>query len=96
MAQVLLWELLEWQSLQTKLHFKKIGMNQYSPTPMSGAPIIGRAGEPNFGRIQSGALEASNTDATAEMAKMIKAQQAFSGSSRMLQAEADITKRLMG
>ena len=75
---------------------KEIGMNQYSPTPMSGAPRIGRAGEPNFGRIQSGALEASNTDATAEMAKMIKAQQAFSGSSRMLQAEADITKRLMG
>ena len=41
-------------------------------------------------------VEESNTDATAEMAKMIKAQQAFSGSSRMLQAEADITKRLMG
>ena len=75
---------------------KEIGMNQYSPTPMSGAAKIGRAGEANYGRIQSGALEASNTDATSEMAKMIKAQQAFSGSSRMLQAEADITKRLMG
>ena len=75
---------------------KEIGMNQYIPTPKSGAARMGRAGEANFGRIQSGALEASNTDATAEMAKMIKAQQAFSGSSRMLQAEADITKRLMG
>ena len=75
---------------------KEVGMNQYRPTPMSGAARIGRAGENNFGRIQSGALEASNTDATAEMTKMIKAQQAFSGSSRMLQAEADITKRLMG
>jgi flagellar hook protein FlgE len=75
---------------------KEVGMNQYKPTPMSGAAKIGIAGENNFGRIQSGALEASNTDATAEMAKMIKAQQAFSGSSRMLQAEADITKRLMG
>lgn len=74
---------------------KEIGMNQYRPTPMSGAARIGIAGDNNFGRIQSGALEASNTDATAEMAKMIKAQQAFSGSSRMLQAEADITKRLM-
>ena len=75
---------------------KEVGMNQYKPTPMSGAAKIGIAGENNFGRIQSGALEASNTDATAEMAKMIKAQQAFSGSSRMLQAEADFTKRLMG
>jgi flagellar basal-body rod protein FlgG len=75
---------------------KEVGMNQYRPTPMSGAARIGRAGDNNFGRIQSGALEASNTDATAEMTKMIKAQQAFSGSSRMLQAEADITKRLMG
>ena len=75
---------------------KQVGMNQYKPTPLSGAARIGIAGENNFGRIQSGALEASNTDATAEMAKMIKAQQAFSGSSRMLQAEADISKRLMG
>ena len=75
---------------------KEVGMNQYRPTPMSGAERIGVPGENNFGRIQSGALEASNTDATAEMTKMIKAQQAFSGSSRMLQAEADITKRLMG
>ena len=75
---------------------KEVGMNQYKPTPMSGAARIGKAGENNFGRVQSGALEASNTDATAEMTKMIKAQQAFSGSSRMLQAEADITKRLMG
>ncbi len=75
---------------------KQVGMNQYKPTPMSGAARVGRAGENNFGRIQSGALEASNTDATSEMTKMIKAQQAFSGSSRMLQAEADITKRLMG
>ncbi len=75
---------------------KEVGMNQYLATPMSGAATIGRAGEVNFGRIQRGALEASNTDATAEMTKMIKAQQAFSGSSRMLQAEADITKRLMG
>jgi len=75
---------------------KQVGMNQYKPTPMSGAARIGIAGENNFGRIQSGALEASNTDATAEMSKMIKAQQAFSGSSRMLQAEADISKRLMG
>ena len=75
---------------------REVGMNQYKPTPLSGAAAIGKAGENNFGRIQSGALEASNTDATAEMAKMIKAQQAFSGSSRMLQAEADISKRLMG
>ena len=68
-------------------------MNQYLP-PQVRRPSLGRA-RTQFWPNSSGALEVSNTDAT-EMAKMIKAQQAFSGSSRMLQAEADITKRLMG
>ena len=44
----------------------------------------------------NGHLEASNTDVTEELARLMKAQQAYSGSSRMLQTAADITKRLIG
>ena len=48
-----------------------------------------------FGKIESGNLERSNVDITSEMITMLKAQQAFSGVSRLLQTEVDITKRLI-
>ena len=45
--------------------------------------------------IENGNLERSNVDVTSEMITMLKAQQAFSGVSRLLQTEVDITKRLI-
>ena len=48
-----------------------------------------------FGKIEAGNLERSNVDVTSEMITMLKAQQAFSGVSRLLQTEVDITKRLI-
>ena len=44
----------------------------------------------NFGQLVQGHLEASNTDVTDELSKLMRAQQAFSGSSRLLQAAADV------
>ena len=41
------------------------------------------------------ALEASNTDITAELHSSTRAQQAFNGSAKMMQADADVTRRLM-
>ena len=52
--------------------------------PMSGA----------FGKIESGNLERSNVDITSEMITMLKAQQAFSGVSRLLQTEVDSQSHL--
>ena len=51
---------------------------------------------PGLGQLVQGHLEASNTDVTDELSKLMRAQQAFSGSSRLLQAAADVTKRLIG
>ncbi|MGB1613546.1 MAG: flagellar basal body rod C-terminal domain-containing protein [Candidatus Puniceispirillaceae bacterium] len=41
----------------------------------------------------SGTLEMANLNMTNELSVLIQAQQAFSGSSRLLQAETDMTKR---
>ena len=49
----------------------------------------------NFGKIEAGNLERSNVDVTSEMITMLKVQQAFSGVSKLLQTEVDITKRLI-
>ena len=51
--------------------------------------------EKALGKIESGYLERANVDITSEMVTMLKTQQAFSGVSRLLQTEIDISKRLI-
>ena len=48
------------------------------------------------GKMISGALELSNVNMTSELAGLLQAQQAFSGSSRIMQTETDMTRRLIG
>ena len=71
------------------------GNNLFKPTTASGEPIIGIALEKNMGEIIPGFLEGSNVEITDELVKMLKYQQAYSGNSRLLQTEIDITKRLI-
>ena len=62
----------------------------------SGAPQFGVfLWNDAFGKIEAGNLERANVDITTEMVTMLKTQQAFSGVSRLLQTEVDITKRLI-
>ncbi len=71
------------------------GNNLFTPTSSSGEPILGIALENNMGEIIPGFLEGSNVEITDELVKMLKYQQAYSGNSRLLQTEIDITKRLI-
>ncbi len=75
---------------------KSIGSGQFVTTEKSGLPTFGTAGSENFGDIQSGNLEMSNINMTDELTKMMQAQQAYSASSRLLQAAVDMSKRLIG
>ena len=72
-----------------------VGNNRYQHNANSGAPRYGVAMENAFGNIEAGNLERANVDITSEMVTMLKTQQAFSGVSRLLQTEVDITKRLI-
>jgi flagellar hook protein FlgE len=74
---------------------KSIGSGQFVTTEKSGLPAFGIAGAENFGDIQSGNLEMSNINMTDELTKMMQAQQAYSASSRLLQAAVDMSKRLI-
>ena len=72
------------------------GRNLFRATNASGAaegtaPFTGVNG-----KIMSGALEMSNINMTSELTTMIQAQQAFSGSSRLLQSETEMLRRLIG
>ncbi|MGB0163394.1 MAG: flagellar hook-basal body protein [Candidatus Puniceispirillaceae bacterium] len=72
-----------------------VGNNLFKANEASGAAELGSGLDADglYGKVLSGALEMANTDMTSELSVLIQAQQAFSGSSRMLQAETDMTKR---
>jgi len=72
------------------------GSNVFSETDASGEARIGGAFENGAGSFQAGALEASNVDMTSEMNFLIRAQQAFNGTSRLMQSEAEMVRRLIG
>ena len=72
-----------------------VGNNRYQNNAKSGLPNFGIPMNGVFGKIEAGNLERANVDITSEMVIMLKTQQAFSGVSRLLQTEVDITKRLI-
>ena len=68
-----------------------LGDNLFAATDASGSPIQGVAGDPNFGTIQQGYLEASNVDAIKEITGMIQAQRAYEMNSKVIQAADEMS-----
>jgi len=73
---------------------KNVGSARFAESTYSGQPSFGVAGQSGYGTLQAGALEGSNVDITQEMTVMIRAQQQFSGSARVLQANSDMVEKL--
>lgn len=73
------------------------GNTNYIVTPESGLPVTSAPQDSatGTGSIQSGALEAANVDTANEMSRLLRAQQAFSGTSRIMQADVDMVRRLI-
>ena len=61
-------------------------------TDDSGPEEIGRAGRDGLGSIQQGSVEEANVDMTAEMLRMIQAQQAYNGNARALQTGSEMLR----
>jgi flagellar hook protein FlgE len=70
-----------------------IGQNYFKENTRSGAGILGAPIEEGRGKVHSGALEMSNIDMTSELTNLMRAQQAFSGSSRLLQSETEMARK---
>ena len=69
------------------------GLSQFGETKASGNPIVGAGSELGFGKVENGHIEMANTKISDELVSMIRAQQSFSGMSRIMQAEVDMVKR---
>jgi flagellar basal-body rod protein FlgG len=67
-----------------------LGSNLYRETTASGTPVTGVPGDPGFGSLQQGYLEASNVDAVKEITELIAAQRAYEMNSKVIQASDDM------
>ncbi|KAA5803346.1 flagellar basal-body rod protein FlgG [Alkalicaulis satelles] len=65
---------------------EQIGGNLLLESAASGAPQPGVPGDPGFGLINQGFIEASNVDAVTEVTALIKAQRAYEMNARVISA----------
>jgi flagellar hook protein FlgE len=72
-----------------------LGGTSWTETFASGQPLNGQAGNSGFGLIQSGALEQSNVDITAQLVNMITAQRNFQANAQMIATQDQIQQAVI-
>lgn len=61
----------------------------------SGQPVVGAPGEGNLGQLQSGALEESNVDLTAELVNMMTAQRTYQANAQTIKTMDQVMSTLV-
>ncbi len=74
---------------------RPIGDNQWMQTAESGSPLIGAPGAGTLGVIQSGAVEQSNVDLTAELVNMITAQRVYQANAQAIRTHDQVMQAIV-
>ncbi|MEM1174628.1 MAG: flagellar hook protein FlgE [Pseudomonadota bacterium] len=74
---------------------QQVGDTNWAESFQSGDALLGEAGTASFGNIQSGALESSNVDLTAELVNMITAQRNFQANAQMISTSDAVTQTII-
>jgi flagellar hook protein FlgE len=74
---------------------QSMGGNAWSRTFASGDPILGVPGTGNLGALQSGALEESNVDLTAELVNMITAQRVYQANAQTIKTQDQVLQTIV-
>lgn len=74
---------------------QQVGDTNWAQTFESGDVLHGQAGTGTFGKMQSGALEASNVDLSKQLVNMIIAQRDFQANAKMISTEDQITQTVI-
>jgi flagellar hook protein FlgE len=69
--------------------------NSWTETSTSGQPVIGEPGSGNLGLLQSGALEQSSVDMTAELVNMITAQRIYQANAQTIKTQDQVLQTLV-
>ena len=72
-----------------------MGGNSWARTYSTGDPILGVPGDGNLGVLQSGALEESNVDMTAELVNMITAQRIYQANAQTIKTQDQVLQTLV-
>jgi flagellar hook protein FlgE len=74
---------------------QQAGENGWLDTFSAGDPILGVAGNGDFGTIRSGGLEASNVDIAAQLVKLITAQRNFQANAQVISTADSVTQTII-
>jgi flagellar basal-body rod protein FlgG len=69
-----------------------IGAAKLRVTDQSGPAVYHQPSRDGMGEIKQGAVEEANVDISAEMLRMIQAQQAYNGNARALQTGSEMLR----
>ena len=72
-----------------------LGGNQWAETSDSGVPLTGAPISGNLGALQSGAVESSNVDLTAELVGMITAQRIYQANAQTIKTQDSVLQTLV-
>ena len=72
-----------------------LGGNVWIRTVGSGDAVVGVPGDGNMGSLQSGALEESNVDITAELVNMVTAQRAYQASAQTIKTQDQVLQTIV-
>lgn len=73
---------------------KPLGNNEWSGTVAAGQPLVGVPGTSSLGTLQSGMVEDSNVDLTAELVNMITAQRVYQANAQTIKAQDTILQTI--
>ncbi|MFG6487341.1 flagellar hook protein FlgE [Roseateles sp. BYS78W] len=71
------------------------GHNVWVRTVASGDAVVGVPGDGNMGALQSGALEESNVDLTAELVNMVTAQRAYQANAQTIKTQDQVLQTIV-
>ena len=74
---------------------RSLGANQWGEAPDAGPALIGAPNTGNLGVLQSGALEDSNIDLTAELVDMITAQRVYQANAQTIKTQDSVLQTLV-
>jgi flagellar hook protein FlgE len=72
-----------------------MGGNAWASSFATGDPILGVPGDGSLGALQSGALEESNVDLTAELVNMITAQRVYQANAQTIKTQDQVLQTLV-
>lgn len=72
-----------------------LGGNQWAETADSGQPLVGSPGSGSLGVLQSGAIEESNVDLTAELVLLITQQRSYQANAQTIKTQDSILQTLV-